>query len=209
MMTLLQVGDYLGTFVFAVTGALAAAEKRLDIGGFVLLGFVTGVGGGTMRDLLLVRGEVFWASQPVYIVICILAAAATYLAADHIAGYRRLLVWCDAAGLAIFAVIGAGIAHLQSAPPLVAILMGALTASGGGIIRDIIRNELPIILHREIYVTAALAGAAAAIGLESLGAAASVSIAGGILIAFALRAAGIVFDLHLPAYKRETPDETS
>lgn len=200
MLTLLQLGDYFGTFVFAITGALAAAEKRLDIGGFVLLGFVTGVGGGTLRDLLIGRDAVFWADQPEYILICACAAAATYFAADKFGAFKKLLVWSDAVGLAIFAVIGAGIAVRSQSPPLVAILMGALTATGGGVIRDIIRNELPIVLHREVYVTAALAGAAAMVGLNSWGAAPPVSIGVGATVAFALRAAGITFDLHLPAY---------
>lgn len=202
MLTLLQIGDYLGTFVFAITGALAAAEKRLDIGGFILLGFVTGVGGGTLRDLLIGRDAVFWAQQPAYIVICALGATATYFLADRVIRYRTLLVWSDAIGMAIFAVIGAGIAVKAQSPPLVAILMGALTAAGGGVIRDIIRNELPIVLHREVYVTAALAGAATLVGLNELQAPPAISLSTGIVVGFALRAVGILFDLHLPAYER-------
>ena len=202
MLTLLQLGDYFGTFAFAITGALAAAEKRLDIGGFILLGFVTGVGGGTLRDLLIGRDAVFWAEQPEYIMICALGAVATYFLADRLGAFRKLLVWCDAAGLAVFAVIGAGIAIKAHCPPLVAIFMGALTASGGGVIRDIIRNELPIVLHREIYVTAALAGAGALVGLNALHAPPALSVAVGIAVGFALRAIGITFDLHLPAYQR-------
>jgi uncharacterized membrane protein YeiH len=199
--TALQVGDYIGTFVFAVTGALAAAEKRLDIGGFVLLAFATGVGGGALRDVLLDRGVVFWAQDPVYIVVCALAAGATYLAAERFEARRRALVWADALGLALFCVIGAAIAWTEDARPLVAVLMGALTATGGGVVRDVIRNELPLVLHREIYVTAALAGAAICVALAELDVPLDGAMIAGFLGALALRAAGILMDWHLPTWR--------
>lgn len=200
-MTPLQIGDYAGTFVFAVTGALAAAEKRLDIGGFILLGFVTGVGGGTLRDLLLARGVVFWATDPAYILICAAASIATFFAAERFSSRRRLLIWADALGLALFSAIGAGIAWGMGSKPIVAVLMGALTAAGGGVIRDIIRNELPIVLHKEIYVTAALGGAAAFVGLAAWGLPKPAPMLGAIAVAFSLRALGIVLDWHLPPFK--------
>lgn len=200
-MTPLQIGDYAGTFVFAVTGALAAAEKRLDIGGFILLGFVTGVGGGTLRDMLLARGGVFWATDPAYILICAAASIATFFAAERFSSRRRLLIWADALGLALFSAIGAGIAWGMGSEPIVAVLMGALTATGGGVIRDIIRNELPIVLHKEIYVTAALGGAAAFVGLAAWGAPKPAPMLGAIVVAFSLRALGIALDWHLPSFK--------
>lgn len=200
-MTLLQWGDYAGTFVFAVTGALAAAEKRLDIGGFILLGFVTGVGGGTLRDMLLARGEVFWAIDPAYILICVVASTLTFFRVERIAARRRLLIWADAIGLGVFCVIGAGIAAGMGTKPIVAILMGALTAAGGGVIRDIIRNELPLVLQKEIYITAALAGAATFVGLLSWGAPKPAAMLAGVGVAFALRAAGILKNWRLPVYE--------
>ncbi len=199
--TLLQYGDYLGTFVFAITGALAAAEKRLDIGGFILLGFVTGVGGGTMRDLLLDRGMVFWAVDPLYILVCAAGAVVTFFGAERLAARRRTLIWSDALGLALFCVIGAAIAWSEGSRPLVAVLMGALTATGGGVVRDIIRNELPLILHREIYVTAALAGAATFVTLVEIELAPPLAMTAGFAVAFALRAIGIVMDWHLPTWR--------
>lgn len=200
MQEMIQIGDYLGTFVFGVTGALAAAEKRLDLGGFCLLAFVTGVGGGTTRDLILDRGGVFWADRPLYIVLCIAAAVLIFFAGGRLHRLRRALVWADAVGVALFAVIGAGIAVQEGARPLVAVLMGALTAAGGGVIRDMIRNELPLVLHREIYATAAVAGASTLVALHLLETPAWASVGGGIAIAFALRAWGIVSDVHLPVY---------
>ncbi|MGP1257268.1 MAG: trimeric intracellular cation channel family protein [Kiloniellales bacterium] len=201
MNTLLVTGDYLGTLVFAIAGALAAAQKRLDFGGFVLLAFVTGVGGGTLRDVLLNRPGVFWAREPFYIAICVAGAAITWFGAERVGSYKRLLLWFDALGLALFAVIGAGIALNEGARPVVAAMMGAVTATGGGVIRDIIRNELPIVLHRDVYITAALLGASTTVLLFEAGAPVPIIAAGGFAIGFALRAAAIVWGLNLPVYR--------
>lgn len=200
MPPLIQFGDYVGTLVFASAGGLAAAEKRLDLGGFFLLAFVTGVGGGTMRDLILDRGGVFWADQPAYIVICLVGAMISFWFGPSVERRRRTLLWADAVGLAIFAVIGSATAIELGARPITSILMGALTATGGGILREIIRNELPIVLHREIYLTAALAGSAIHVGIDALHAPAWVSMGAGVAVAFTLRAMGIAGDLHLPVY---------
>ncbi|MBX3315240.1 MAG: trimeric intracellular cation channel family protein [Phycisphaeraceae bacterium] len=200
MPPLIQIGDYLGTLVFAIAGGLAAAEKRLDIGGFFLLAFVTGVGGGTLRDIILARGEVFWADQPVYILLSMLGAAIAFRFGPSVERKRRALLWADAVGLALFAVIGAATATQLGARPITATLMGALTATGGGVIREIIRNEMPIILQREIYLTAALAGSAAYVALDALHAPEWACLGTGIAIAFALRALGMTRNLNLPAY---------
>ncbi len=201
MQALIQYGDLIGTLVFAVTGGLAAAEKRLDFGGFFVLAFVTGVGGGTMRDVVLGRDGVFWADQPEYIVLCLAGALGAFLWGVRLERLRWALVWGDALGLAVFSVIGAGIAVQAGAPALTSILMGALTATGGGVLREIIRNELPLVLRRDVYISAALAGAGALVGLHELGAPAEVSVVAGVVVAFALRAAGITWDLHLPVYR--------
>lgn len=201
MLPLITLGDYLGTFVFAIAGALAAAQKRLDFGGFVLLAFVTGVGGGTLRDVLLNRPGVFWAREPIYIAICVVGATLTWFGAERVGSYRRLLLWSDALGLALFAVIGASISLNEGARPIVAALMGAVTAAGGGVIRDIIRNELPLVLHRDIYITAALLGASTTVLLFKAEFPAPVVVAGGFVVGFALRAAAIVWGLNLPAYQ--------
>ncbi len=201
MNTLIHYGDFLGTFVFAIAGALAAAQKRLDIGGFILLGFVTGVGGGTLRDVLLNRAGVFWAREPFYLGICVAGAAVTWFAVERIGSYKRLLVWSDAMGLALFAVIGASIAIEEGARPIVCVMMGALTATGGGVLRDMIRNELPLVLHREIYMTAALFGAGTTVVLLEVGAPAAVAMPSGFAVGLGLRATGILLDFHLPAYR--------
>jgi len=200
MPPLIQIGDYLGTLVFAIAGALAAAEKRLDIGGFFLLAFVTGVGGGTLRDIILGRGEVFWADQPIYILLSMLGAAIVFRFGPSVERKRRALLWADAVGLAVFAVIGAATATELGARPITSMLMGVLTATGGGVIREIIRNELPIVLRREIYLTAALAGSVAYVVLDGFEMPRWVSMGAGIVAAFLLRALGMTRNVHLPVY---------
>lgn len=207
MPPLIQIGDLVGTFVFALTGGLAAAEKRLDIGGFFLLAFVTGVGGGTMRDIILQRDGVFWADQPVYIAICLAGAIATFYFGPSVERRTRTLLWADAVGLAVFAVIGSATALHENARPITAVLMGVLTATGGGVLREIIRNELPIILHREIYLTAALAGSATQVTIHALGAPSWASMGGGFAVGLGLRALGVAHRLNLPIYTPRAPSD--
>ncbi|MCC6321271.1 MAG: trimeric intracellular cation channel family protein [Phycisphaerales bacterium] len=202
MHPIIQFGDYAGTAVFALSGGLAAAQKRLDIAGFVLLAFVTAVGGGTMRDLLLDRGEVFWVREPLYVILGVAPGVLVYFAADRVRSRERAIIWADAVGLAVFAVIGTGIAMQQQVSSLTAVLMGVLTASGGGVLRDVVRNEVPLLLKRELYAVAALAGSAVMVGsTRAADAAPGVAVAGGLLVAFGVRAAGIIWRLHLPAFQ--------
>lgn len=159
--TFLTAIDWFGTAVFAVTGALVASRKRMDIVGFILLGCVTGIGGGSLRDAMLGSLPVFWVREPVYLAICVAVSAATFFLA-HIPEWRyRVLLWLDAAGLALFCVTGADRALTAGASAFIAVAMGVVTATFGGVIRDILGGESPLILRKEIYVTAALAGAVA------------------------------------------------
>ncbi|NKB56556.1 MAG: trimeric intracellular cation channel family protein [Alphaproteobacteria bacterium] len=149
----------LGTAVFAVSGTLLGLRKSMDIVGVSFIATVTGVGGGTIRDLLLGATPVSWVLNPVDIAICIACAVAVSLFNKQLLGRRMLwLLYADAIGLALFAVLGAAKAEAAGAHPFVAILFGAMSASFGGIIRDIICNEEPVLFRKEIYITAALAG---------------------------------------------------
>ena len=196
-LTFLQICDLVCMAVFAVTGALAAIEKRLDFGGCFLLAFVTGVGGGTLRDLLLDR-SVFWIQDPLPVFVCAAAATITFVMTRQVVRLRVAMLWGDALGLALFSVVGAAVASDANASPLVAVMMGALTASGGGIIREVIRNEIPALLQREFYISAALAGAATLVALEAMDVPRGIAFGAGAVIAFALRAAGITFGWSLP-----------
>jgi len=199
--------DMLGMVVFAISGALAAAERRLDILGFILFGTITGIGGGTIRDLLLQADEVFWFSDTRYLWVCILASVATWFVAHHLQSLRRVLLWADAIGLSVFSVIGAQKALIWEAPVLVAVGMGMMTASFGSLIRDSLLGQPPVLLEADIYVTAAALGALSYVGLTALaglpgwdwvaGWAVPVSIGA----AFLLRGSAILFNLQLPKYR--------
>nr|WP_319493235.1 trimeric intracellular cation channel family protein [uncultured Desulfobacter sp.] len=150
--------DYSGTFAFAVSGSLAAAEKKLDLFGAVFLGFVTAIGGGTMRDMMIGNTPVSWLHDPVYFYVIVAAVATTFLFTKTILSFAKALFFFDTIGISVFTVIGIqkGL-HAGIHPPL-AVMMGILTAVMGGIIRDVLCNEIPLIFHKEIYATACLAG---------------------------------------------------
>jgi uncharacterized membrane protein YeiH len=159
--TILTGFGFLGTAVFAVSGALLGLRKSMDVIGISFVATVTGVGGGTIRDLLLGATPVAWVSNPTDIIICIVCAIFVSLLNSRLDGRRmQWLLYADAAGLALFAVVGAAIAQSAGAHPLVAILFGAMSASFGGIIRDTICGEPPILFSKELYITPALLGAA-------------------------------------------------
>lgn len=195
--------DLIGVGVFAISGALAAAEKRLDILGFLLFGTITGIGGGTLRDLLLHTGEVFWIGDTAYLWMCIGAGVATWFLAHLFVSLRRVLLWADALGLALFSVLGTQKALAFDAPLLVAIGMGMMTATFGSLIRDGLLGRPPVLLEPDIYVTAAALGAVSYVVLESQPWAREVALPLAVAAAFSLRAAAILFDLRLPKYPPE------
>lgn len=206
----LRLLDWLGIAAFAASGALVASRKQMDAVGFVLIAIVTGFGGGTLRDLLLGRTPVFWLDRPELLAIAAGAAIVVFFTAHLVESRFRALVWVDAAGMALFAVVGAEIALIAGAAPWAAVLLGVMTATGGGILRDVICGELPLILRREIYITAAAAGAAAYVALRLAPLPRDVALPAGLLIGFGIRAAAILRGWSLPPYRarpaREYPD---
>lgn len=193
--------DLFGTAVFAVTGALVASRKRMDIVGFILLAAATGIGGGSLRDLLLGLTPVFWIAQPVYLAISVAVAAAVFFLAHIPESRYRVLLWLDAAGLAVFCVVGADKALLAGTGGFIAVAMGVVTATFGGIIRDLLGGESPLILRREIYVTAALAGAAVFVAGAILGLPQPASALAGFAVCFAVRALALTCGWSLPVYR--------
>ena len=190
--------DYAAVAVFGATGALAAARRKHDIVTFGFFAAVTGVGGGTLRDLLI-GAPVFWVAKPEYLLACLAAAGAVW-----VFGPRRfrpsILTWLDAVGMAAYAVVGALKAGSLGAPPLSCIVMGVLTATFGGVIRDVLAHEPSVLLQRQLYVTPALAGAAAFVGLSYVGAPAIVAGLVGFAVAFAIRAGAILWGWALPGF---------
>ncbi len=200
MSELLYWLDLFGVAVFAVSGALEAARKQLDIVGFLFVAAVTGIGGGTLRDILLDR-PVFWLHEPVYLWVTSGAALVTFLVAPYIQRRATPLLWADAVGLAVFSVLGAQHALDAGVGPAVAVLLGGMTATFGGLIRDVVCTETPLILKREVYATAAAAGATAVVVGEAVGVATPLAATAGLAIAFAIRAVGLIYGLSLPVYR--------
>ncbi|MDA7085358.1 trimeric intracellular cation channel family protein [Pseudomonas sp. SA3-5] len=184
--------------VFAISGALSAARQKMDILGFMLIGTVTGIGGGTLRDVLLGNLPVFWIREPTWIVVCLLFSAATYFVAPRLTSLSRALLWMDAIGIALFAVVGTEIGLESEASPLIAICMGVMTATFGGIARDVLCGSNLTLMNEELYITTTLAGSTTYLCLSMLGLPYSYDLIGGFLVAFTLRALAIQFNLKLP-----------
>jgi uncharacterized membrane protein YeiH len=196
--------DWIGLVVFAATGALVASRKQMDIVGFALLATVTGIGGGSLRDVLLGSTPVGWVQRPASLVVCLIVAVLVFFTAHILQSRLKALLWLDAAGLALFAVTGAEIALLAGSGNIAAVTMGVVTATFGGVIRDILGGETPVILSREIYVTAALLAATTFVGCRAAGVEGDISVIGGIAAGFVLRAAALHWGWSLPRY-RERP----
>jgi len=196
----LQTLDYLGVAVFAVTGALAAARSRHDVITFAAFAILTGIGGGTLRDVLI-GVPVFWVHGSGYIYVCLAAAGAVWLLGER-PWRSRALDWFDAVGLAAYAVLGAAKAMAAGVSPPVAVVMGALTATFGGIMRDLIAGQPSVLLKREIYITAAVLAAVVFVGASSLGLDANVAALAAFAAGFGLRAGAIAFGWTLPGFAR-------
>lgn len=200
-MNILLLLDYAGVALFAATGALAASRKELDIIGFLFFAAVTGIGGGTLRDLLLGAGPVFWIANPDYVLVCAVVALCVFFAAHFLENRYRLLLWLDAIGLSAYAVMGAAKGLAATGSPTVALVTGILTATFGGVLRDMLAGEPSVLLRPEVYVTAALAGAVAYTGATMAGVPAIVAIVGGFALALVIRGGALVFGWKIPRYR--------
>jgi len=197
--TALDLVDYFGIAVFAISGALLAAEKRQTFVTFVFFAVATGVGGGTLRDLLI-GAPVFWVRNNATLLICIVAALLVWLTSRRrFAG--RALLWFDAAGLAAYATYGAAKALSFGVAPVPAFGMGVLTACAGGIIRDLLAGEPSILMRPELYVTAAALSAGLFVALAITGVALPIAALIAALAGFALRGLAIARGWSLPAYR--------
>jgi uncharacterized membrane protein YeiH len=196
---LLAALDYAGVAVFAASGALAAARAKQTIVTFAFFAAVTGVGGGTVRDLLI-GAPVFWVYRSDYLGVCMVAAGAVWLLRGD--RYRDdALLWLDAVGLAAYAVIGAAKALSYGVPPLAAVAMGVLAASFGGIVRDVLAGQPSVLLRREIYISAAAVAAVVYVGLHVAGVGPRIAGGLGAVAGFALRGAALRWNIALPGYR--------
>jgi len=206
----IHILDLIGVAVFAITGALAAGRKRMDIFGVVVLGCVTALGGGTLRDIILGSRPVFWISDSLYLVVPAVVAIATFITARRWKLPAMALMYADAIGLAVFTVIGFQKGFELTHAYGIAIIMGVTTGVVGGIIRDVLSGEIPLIFRREIYASASLSGAAlfALLAYFQLPTPFSVSVS--ILVTLLLRLSALHWNLGLPILllKEEGEKET-
>lgn len=193
-MTLLLL-NYLGVFVFAMSGALLAGRKQMDVFGFIVLALMPAIGGGTLRDLAL-DVPVFWIADHNYLYLTLSAALLTFAAHRRLEKITRILSWFDAVGLSVFCVLGAAKALAITGSATIAVMMGVVTAVAGGIIRDTVANDVPLVLRHEIYATAAFLGALVFVLLANW----NVPFAQwlGIAVALVARSLGIAKGLSLP-----------
>jgi len=192
--------DFAGVAVFAATGALAASRKQLDIIGFLFFAGVTGTGGGTLRDLVL-GAPVFWVLNPGYLVVCAVVAVVVYFSAHLVESRYKLLLWLDAIGLSAYCVMGAAKGLAATGSPTVAVVTGTMTGMFGGILRDLVAGEPSVLLRPEIYITAALTGAAVFTLADLAGVPATAGAAIACAAAFAVRGGALRFGWTFPRYK--------
>nr|WP_296752320.1 trimeric intracellular cation channel family protein [Thioalkalivibrio sp.] len=200
MTPLIYFLDLAGTFVFALSGGLAAARIRLDPFGFAVVAIVTGLGGGTLRNLLLDLHPVAWIADPSYLIVCLAAAAVTFLFARLLESRLLWLRIADALGLGLFAVAGTQIALGAGTHGGIAVMMGVTTAIAGGMIRDVLCNEVPLVLQKEIYALAALLASTLYVLLDLWGAGTWLAAGAAFTAGTGLRLAAIRWNLSLPPY---------
>jgi uncharacterized membrane protein YeiH len=193
--------DLFGVAVFAVSGSLAAGKKHMDVFGVVVLGFVTALGGGTLRDTLLDAGPVFWIDDSLYLLVAIASALLTFFFVRVIKVPWRGLLILDAFGLAVFMAIGTAKTLAATDSPSVAMIMGVMTGVAGGMIRDVLSAEVPLILRKEIYATAALCGSLAYVIMTRLGLADTACLLLAAIVTLVIRLAAIHFNISLPIFK--------
>jgi uncharacterized membrane protein YeiH len=198
---LLSLLDAVAMAAAGASGALMAARKRMDVVGFILIAAVTGLGGGTLRDLMLGRLPLVWLERPDIFIVITLLAVLVFVLTPRVPLREDTLLWADAVGMAAYTVVGAEIALALGTPPWAAILMGVVTATFGGILRDVICNEVPLILSKEIYALAALAGATLFVLLREVGVWRDTAIVAGMAMAFAVRGAAILRGWSFPPYR--------
>jgi uncharacterized membrane protein YeiH len=200
--SLVQLFTVIGVAVFAASGALAAVRRSLDPVGVLVLAIVTATGGGTLRDVLMDRHPIFWISAPWYIGVSVLAALITWLWVRKFPPPDRALQYADALGLAFFSLAGAQIAEAGGLTPFAATIMGAITGCAGGLIRDVLVAEVPLVFRQsELYVTACLAGVVLYFALKALGLPVGVAGVAGMAVIALIRLASIRWGITLPVLR--------
>ena len=198
--------DYASVLIFALTGALVASRQQLDPVGFVFMAALTAVGGGTLRDLILNRDPLAWVAHPSLVLVAAGAALAVFWTAHLLESRYRALLWLDACALAIAVPAGVGVALAMEAPAVIVVIMGVVTGTFGGLMRDVVGNEVPLMLKQgELYVTAAFGGAVAAVTLVAIGLPQPLALLACGAVTLILRAGSLARGWKLPAYRPRPP----
>jgi len=203
---LLPVLDLGGTFVFAISGAMVAVKHRLDVFGVLVLAFAAGNAGGITRDLLIGASPPAAIADWKYLGISVLAGLITFLWYPTTDRFRNDVLWFDAVGLAFFAVVGAEKALVFGLSPVMAALLGMLTGIGGGMLRDVLVSEIPVVLRADLYALAALAGAGVVVSAHLLHIPPTLATVTGGVLCFALRFMAIRYGWHLPLARPPAAD---
>ncbi|HET6409678.1 MAG TPA: trimeric intracellular cation channel family protein [Chthoniobacteraceae bacterium] len=201
-MTSIHLIGLCGVAVCAISGALEAGRKSFDLLGVAIIALVTAIGGGTLRDVLLDRHPIFWIAEPTYLLVILASAALTvlYVKFQH-PPYRALLL-ADALGLGFFTISGAQVAQSKGMPAVIIILMGAITGAAGGLFRDVLSAEVPLLLRRgELYATASIAGATMYLAFEAMDLPRHASATLGAAVVIGLRYAAIRWRIALPVFR--------
>jgi uncharacterized membrane protein YeiH len=198
---ILYLLDLLGVAVFAASGAMAAGRKRFDVLGVAVIATVTAIGGGTIRDVLLNRHPVFWIETPTYLLVILSAAALTLFYARWREPPRKSLLIADALGLALFTISGAQVAEERGSSGVIVVVMATITGAAGGLLRDVLCGEVPVLLRQtDLYATAAIAGATMYLILQRAGAERIPAALLGMTVVVGLRFAAIRWGLRLPVF---------
>lgn len=205
-MTLVALLDYASVLIFAITGALVASRAQLDLVGFAFIANLTALGGGTIRDLLLDRNPIFWIANPSYLAVGAGAALVIFFTAHFLESRMRALIWLDSFALAVAVAAGAGVALSLDQSAVIVILMGMITGCMGGLMRDVVVGEVPLVLKQgELYVTAAFAGAATATLARLYQVDTGPALLACAVTTWILRAGSLYFGWHLPVYRSTPP----
>ena len=198
---LLYLLDMVGVIACAIAGTLLAQHKGFDIAGCILVSMVNAIGGGTLRDMALDRHPLFWMTDLNYVIVITVTSLILQIFFHLYHKIDKALKLFDAIGLAAFSVIGFKVALAQDMSPVIAVMMGVWTAIIGGLLRDIICNEIPLLLQREIYITASIAGSLSYLALDYWGVDAVINEFMMLFIIFAVRMLALKFDWHLPSIR--------
>ena len=193
--------DLAGVAVFAVSGVLAARDRGLDLLGVAVIAAITAIGGGTLRDLLLDRHPIFWVTDPLYLAVIIASAVLTVAYARLRPVPENAFLVADALGLGLFSLSGAQLAESAHCTPLIIVLMGTMTGVAGGILRDVITARVPLVLRRDIYATAAIAGITLYIVLQGVGLSRQIAFGAGMAAVVVLRILAIRWGVQLPVFR--------